>query len=129
MNWIIPYLNRPWVNGEADCWELFRDIYKAQLAIELPKIVVNAKNLVEVIKAMETHPHLADWHPVDKPQHMCLTFWSQHKRRSHVGMYIDVDGGRILHTTQRTGSVCQPINDLILQGWQRPEFHVYKDLL
>ena len=128
MNWITTYLGQPWINGQQDCWQLVRDVYRNQLQIDLPQIVVDAKNLRAVLTEMESSPHLSDWISINKPEHWSLVFWSQHTRPSHVGVYLNVDGGRILHNTQRTGTVCQPVHDMSQQGWCHPRYYRYRKL-
>ncbi len=128
MDWITKYLSKPWINGQQDCWQLVRDVYREQLNIELPQIVVNAEKLREVITAMESTTNLSDWQPIEQPGHWSLVFWSQLTRPSHVGIYLDIDGGRILHNTQRTGVVCQSVHDMSLQGWCNPRYYRHKKL-
>ncbi|WBA79542.1 NlpC/P60 family protein [Endozoicomonas sp. GU-1] len=126
MDWINNYIGLPWINGSQDCWWLVRQVYKDQLDIDLPQIVVDANNLKAVIKSMTQHPALSDWQPIEKPEHLCLTFFSNRSNPTHVGVYLDHNGGRILHTFKRAGCVLQSLTDIRLTGWTNPQYYRHK---
>ncbi|MTI13113.1 NlpC/P60 family protein [Sansalvadorimonas verongulae] len=127
MDWILNYLGKPWVNGEQDCWWLVRSTYRDRLNIELPQIVVDANNIRAVLDTLAHHEHLKDWQEIDQPEDMCLVFFSGGRNRpTHVALYLDVDGGRYLHTYQRAGCVCEPLSAAERNGWTSPRYYRYK---
>ena len=119
---ITKYLNRPWISGEADCWALVRDIYRNELNIELPALDVDATNPRAVLKAFADPDNLKPWHPIDKPEHLCIVFFASRVRPSHVAVYLDINGGCYLHSYKGTGSVCESVFDFSLSGFQSPEY-------
>ena len=126
MKWINRYIGRPWINGVQDCWWLVRQVYKDQLDIDLPQIVVDASDLKAVIRNMTQHPALNDWQPMEAPEHLCLTFFSSRNNPTHVGVYLNYAGGRILHTYKRAGCVLQSLVDIRFAGWTNPKYYRHK---
>ena len=121
------YIGRPWINGEQDCWTLVRDIYREQLQIELPQIVVDADNLRQVFKAFESPENLSPWQPITTPEHLCLVFFTPgHHRATHCGIWLDILDGRYLHCTRKAGVVCEDRTSLELNGWTEPRYYRYQ---
>ena len=121
------YIGRPWVNGEQDCWTLVRDVYREQLNIELPAIVVDADNLRSVLRAFEDKQNLSTWVPIDRPEHLCLVFFTPgHHRATHCGLWLNVQGGRFLHCYRKAGVVCEDQVTLEQNGWFNPRYYRHK---
>ena len=123
--WAVPYIGRPWVNGTQDCWQLVRDVYREQLDVELPAIVIDASNLRAVLTTLREHPHLKEWQEIDQPEHLCMVFFAGGKEPSHVALYLDYDGGRYLHNYQGAGTTCQTLTDADAAGWHNPRYYRY----
>ncbi len=121
------YIGRQWVNGEQDCWALVRDVYREQLGIELPVIVVDANNLRAVLNTFETSEYLKDWQRIEKPEHLCLVFFTPgHHRATHCGLWLDSQGGRFLHSHRNSGVVCEDRITLEMNGWCNPAYYRYQ---
>ena len=121
------YVGRPWINGQYDCWTLVRDVYRDQLGIELPNIVVDCDNLRQVIRAFEDDINLSPWQPIEQPDHLCLVFFTPgHERATHCGVWLDIADGRFLHCTRTSGSVCENRQSLEMNGWTKPRYYRYK---
>ena len=118
------YVGREWQNGTQDCWTLVRDIYRDHLQIDLPPIVVDADNLRQVLKAFEDDANLQPWQPIEKPEHLCLAFFTPgHHRATHCGLWLDIMGGRFLHCHRRAGVVCEDRVTLEQNGWCDPRYY------
>lgn len=134
-HWAEWYLERPWVIGARgpdafDCWGLIYWIYKHQYDIELPAYPgVDAKNLSLVTKMITAGAEGSDWTQVDKPVEGCVVAMSKNTRRlHHVGLYLAIDKGCILHATDLGKVIAQPIQDLTRWGWRRVEFYTHKGM-
>ena len=118
---ILNYLNKPWkplaFGPDAYfCWGLFRAFYKNEFKIELPKYVtVNPENIVQVTKSLIKGSNHSNWIKLDKPVHGCAVLMGSGKFPTHIGTYLDIDKGLILHTTKSSGSVVTPYNSLYNQ--------------
>lgn len=120
------YIGRPWQNGTQDCWTLVRDIYRDHLQIDLPAIVIDADNLRQVLKAFEDDTNLQPWQPIEKPEHLCLAFFTPgHHRATHCGLWLNIMGGRFLHCHRKAGVVCEDRVTLEQNGWCHPRFYRY----
>ena len=117
------YLNRPWINGTQDCWTLVRDFYLNEFGIELPQIIVDAKNPLAVRRAFSDPDNLKHWVPIDKPEHGCLVFFASKARPSHVAVYLDEQGGKYLHSFVGAGSVCESVFDADVSGFHSPRYY------
>ena len=119
-----PYIGRQWHNGTQDCWALVRDVYRDQLNIELPQIVVDADNLRAVLETFERSEHLGDWRRIERPEHLCLVFFTPgHHRATHCGLWLDIQDGRFLHSHRKAGVVCEDRITLGMNGWCNPVYY------
>ncbi len=125
---IRPYIGRPWINGEQDCWTLVRDIYAEQLGIVLPEIAIDADNLRHVLHAFEDPQNLSCWQPIEKPEHLCLVFFTPgHHRATHCGLWLNSQGGRFLHCHRKAGVVCEDKPSLEVNGWCNPRYYKHQN--
>ncbi|GAA4649231.1 hypothetical protein GCM10023116_15050 [Kistimonas scapharcae] len=130
MDWLYDYLGRPWINGEQDCWWLVREVYRNRLDIELPALGVNADSIREVRQVFRDHPVLSLWQAVDKPTHLDLVFFSSGRiHPTHVALFLDIDGGRYLHTYKHKGCVCETLPSAEQHGWKHPQYYRHVDRL
>lgn len=121
---LTSYIGRQWKNGKYDCWQLVRDVYREQLAIDLPEIAIDADNLRHVLRAFEDPANLSPWHPIARPEHLCLVFFTPgHHRATHCGLWLDIQGGRFLHCHRRAGVVCEDRIGLEVNGWRNPRYY------
>lgn len=126
-HWAARYIGLPWANGaqgpEAfDCWALVRHVQREHYGRELPIINVDAENYREVCASFETHPERARWSLVDAPQDGDCVLTHRGWQIDHVGVYLDLDGGRVLHSIRGSGVVCTALPALARLGWH-PEFY------
>lgn len=135
MHWAQNYLNKPWEIGargpdKFDCWGLIYWIYKQHFNVELPLYPgVNAVNLKQVAQVITSESEDCDWIRLNVPQDNCVVAMSKNtKHLHHVGLYLDVDGGLILHALDAGNVIAQPLRDLSRFHWQRVEFFLHKDM-
>ena len=114
---ITQYIGMPWVSGEWDCWAFFRHCQKTYYGIDVPAVDVDALDLRQVIAAMESHEERTKWSEVTEPIDGDAVLMQRNRYPSHIGLWVDVDGGRVLHCAQGMGVVCQTRQALALDGW------------
>lgn len=107
------------------CWGLLRHVYSTQRGVELPVVQgYNFESLKECKQAVADTIPL--WTPLQKPTHLCAVALSMSTSFvHHVGVYLALDGGVILHCHERSGVVIQSPSALRAQGWKRIEFYDY----
>lgn len=131
-HWAIHYLNKPWVSGgvgpdEFDCWGFVRYLKREREGIELPVIAVDGNDPRAVLKAFRQHPELQRYAVHEKnPQPGDVVLMKHSKHPTHCGLWIDVDGGGVLHCAQGSGVVFQTLHSLKSTGWAGVLFYRLK---
>lgn len=108
---VLPLLGIPW-REDANCWEFVRRVVKEFTGGTLPE-----------------HPAVAlragGWVKVTVPEHLCICSLARFKNAtSHAGVFLDVDGGVMLHCMQPV-SVITPLRDFSRLGFPQPVFYTY----
>lgn len=129
-------IGMPWVAGgrgptEFDCWGLFLHVQRACFDRVLPEIPVDAKNLRAIAKGFHSHPERQRWAAVKQGQ--CVisgdaVLMRQSRQPVHVGVWLGLDGGGVLHCMQGAGVVFQRLEPLALHGWQVEGFYRFKEV-
>jgi hypothetical protein len=121
--WAIAYIGRPWHAGargpEAfDCWGLFLAIQREHFGRDLPEIPVDANDLRTVMTTFRDHPERQRWAVVSQPAEGDAVLLRQSRHPVHVGVWLAVDGGGVLHAVKDAGVVFQKLPELLLHGWR-----------
>lgn len=119
MHWAFQYIGKPWVQGAVgpdsfDCWGLVCFVYKKHYDIELVYPAIDITNHRVVSRAM--HEGTINWQRTEVPFDGCAVLLGTNKQFHHVGIYLDVDGGLILHCNQGVGTVAQSVSSLRQRG-------------
>lgn len=126
-HWAEQYLNDTWQadgNGPHawNCWNFIRHVLKTHYSVEVPLIDVDAMSIHAVIRALRGHDEKANWIETHAPMDGDGVYLHKKSDPSHVGIYLEVDGGGVLHCQQGFGVLFTPRNRLIQSGWQRATF-------
>ena len=133
-SWVLFYLNAKWnVAGDGDgtpeegynCWGLLRHVYKSLLGIDVPKYSsITSENIHSVGKLIDAGAKGEDWSRVEDCNrlHMDAVALSKGKIFHHVGIYLNFDGGLILHAHDGGRVVAQRPSQLRAHGWSRIEY-------
>ena len=132
IHWAVPLIGRPWVNGaqgpdEFDCWGLVRYIKREHYDVELPIIDVDAMDLRKIFKVTTDHEEYQNWREVDIPKDGDLVTMAQAKFPSHIGVYLEIDGGAVIHCVQGMGVCFSNRFSLRNSGWGRSRYWRLKD--
>jgi cell wall-associated NlpC family hydrolase len=127
-HWSSQYIGLPWESGAQgpdafDCWAFVRHVQSKHFGRDLPLIDVDANNRSMVHAAFAIHPERQRWAQVEQPSEGDCVLVHKGRFADHVGMWVDVDGGRILHAVPRAGVVCTSIQALRRLGWNPIEFY------
>lgn len=127
MNWIESLIGKPWRLGargpEAfDCYGLVVWIYRTQLGKRLDSLEsLNVADLASVLRAVESQDR--HWRELAKPEHLCLVGMSTHTRIHHVGVWLDFEGGKVLHAMEGGTVVAQKVVSLKSAGFRTFKFY------
>lgn len=126
MSWVMDYLGKPWQAGaqgpEAyDCWGLFRAVQREQFGVEVPVIIAPDYDDPRQLAALfREHDERARWQPVEVPQHGDAVIV---RSPLHIGVWLDYDGGGVLHSHRGAGVVFTRDAVWQLSGFGRREYY------
>jgi len=122
-HWAAEYIGQPWVSGDYDCWVFFREIQKKHFRVDVPIVDIDSTDLMQVARRFRDDTERGRWRKVGTPQDGDAVLMSHSRFPSHIGVWVDVDGGGVLHCQERTGVVFQKQQDLLLGSWPKLEFY------
>ena len=121
----------PWVVGAAgpdafDCWGLFVTVQRQCFGRDLPQNPVDATNLRAVLDAFKGHPERQRWQLVNQPTEGDAVLMGQSRYPVHIGVWLDIDGGGVLHAVRHAGVAFQTLAALDAHGWRIEGFYRFK---
>ncbi len=130
MHWASTYIGLPWsAQGEGPnsfhCWSFVRHIQNAHFGRSLPEIP-NPEDLLALARAFRDHPERQRWNLVNKAASGDCVLLRQARYPVHVGVWLDVDDGGVLHCSRDFGVVFQRPDALVLLGWKIEGFYRFK---
>ena len=120
-HWAVRYIGVPWsATGQGPesyhCWAFVRHVQAAQFGRGLPAIP-NPEDLLAQARAFSAHPERTRWRRVSQPEEGDCVLLRRARYPVHVGIWVAVDGGGVLHCAQDSGVVFQRPAALALNGW------------
>lgn len=132
-SWASKYLGKKWVLGAKgpdvfDCWGLVHYIYKHHFGVNLPEYpAINVNTLSKVVRLINRGLQSDQWEKLATPEHGCAVGMSTNiKSMHHVGIYVAMDDGYVLHCATGKNVIAQPVNDLHRTGWKRVEYYKFR---
>lgn len=105
-------------NGLFNCWGLVRDVYSKFFNIQLPK-----SNLGDPLAELhQERINSKRWVPIDAPIHGAGVLMRD-GQEPHCGVWLDFDGGGVLHCERINGVRFQSISDLNNNGYSKLRFY------
>jgi hypothetical protein len=105
------------------CWGITRACQRVVFERELPLVLVDETNTRAVIEAIAASPLHEQAEIVARPAHGDLVTMSRHDHPRHIGVYLALDRGGILHCYEKAGVRFDTIATLAALGWYRLKFH------
>jgi hypothetical protein len=124
MSWAAQYIGLPWEAGAQgpdayDCMGFFRMIQGRHFGIKVPVIIApDYEDGAALAGLFCGHEERGRWPPVAAPQHGDAVII--HKPL-HIGTWLDVDGGGVLHCTRGIGVIFTQDASWRLSGFGRKE--------
>jgi cell wall-associated NlpC family hydrolase len=119
------YIGLPWKFGENgpdayDCWGLLRHVMMFHFNTYMPEAPIGD---AEGCASMFTENVVSgNWVPIDKPEHGAGVLL-RGGRLPHVGIYLDIDGGGILHSLEGWGVIFSRPSSLNGIGFGRASYY------
>ncbi|BBB29382.1 NlpC/P60 family protein [Neptunomonas japonica] len=112
--WLSDMLGKPWrayATGENvegveawDCWGVvvhaFYQLHGVALDRHLDIPTKSPRSFVRVVAQEITSGH---WRQISHQKHGCVVLLATATRFHHIGIWLDINGGRLLHSTEGVG--------------------------
>jgi cell wall-associated NlpC family hydrolase len=126
------YIGLPWVAGAQgpdsfDCWGFVRFILQHEYGYKVPPVNVNPECLRDVLQAFRNDQAFQAFDEVPKLQDGDVVLMRQAKNPVHAGIWLDIDGGGVLHCVRGSGVVFQNVVTLNLCGWFLHSYYCVKE--
>lgn len=131
VHWAVKYVGLPYEIGSRgpekyDCWGLFKHVYEKEFGIKMPDLpgitMTSVKSQSRTIEAGIED----EWVNVLQPFDGAGVAMGQKQHIHHVGIYLDVDGGKILHANSGTGVVASSPAHLRILGFHQILYYRHK---
>lgn len=119
------YIGIPWEAGAQgpnsyDCMAFFRFIQKEAFNIEVPLIIApDYDDQMYIADMFSNNPERKKWIKIPKQEHGCAVLVH---RPMHIGVWLDIDGGGVLHCTRGIGVIFTTDGSWALSGFGRKEY-------
>ena len=106
-HWAAQYIGIPWVRGGEgphaySCWGFFRHVQASRYGRSIPTIAVDPDDAAALVNLFSAHPEGRHWAAVDHPNDGDAVVIHQ---PLHVGLWLDYDGGGVLHCARGRGVI------------------------
>lgn len=126
-HWAGQYIGQRWESGANgpdawDCGTFVRHVQRTHYGRAIPHAFADASNIHAVVRAL-AGLDLGDWDEMPAPRDGDGVILAHARYGSHVGVWIDVDGGGVLHCQNGAGVIFTPAAKLAPSGWGRVKFY------
>lgn len=108
-----------------DCWSLALACQREVFGRVLPVFMADPHELRHLIRMIENSDVHDSWPEVPRPVHGALVTMAHARFPSHLGTWLDLDGGSVLHTMENAGTAFETPLALRAVGWGHLRFHDY----
>lgn len=131
-HWAVKYIGTPYRDGARgphffDCWGILQKIFLAERGIVLAELPgLSAPQTTEIEQAIVQESSAPCWSPVTAPTEGCIVVMGHTSAFHHVGVWIDCDGGKVLHCQTRHNTIVEPLRSLRLRGLSHIKFYQHR---
>lgn len=115
-------IGKPHVKGAMgpesySCLGLVRACEREVFGRDVPVVNVDEESPRAIVNAVMSHPIRQLWRQYPAPLHGDLVEMARHDQGSHVGVFLNIDRGGILHCVQVGGVRFDALQTLPALGW------------
>jgi len=103
-----------------NCWGLLHYVQKHYFSVKMPVAPIGDRETC--LRMFADRVEAKVWAHVEKPSHGDGALMREGKN-PHVGIYLDIDGGGILHALEGMGVIFTPCQDLNYHGFGRVKYY------
>lgn len=121
-HWAAKYIGIPYEEGARgpnayDCWGIIQLIYLNEKGIRLPELPGLSAPQMQEIHDTIMRESVRDWTEIAEPVEGCIVaMGGRTGMMHHVGVYINADGGKVLHSRLGLNAVAETLRGLKLRG-------------
>lgn len=108
---IAPMIGLPYRPGFR-CWDLVRHVSLVLFDRHLPEVPEEIEGNLQIARAFRGNPERAKWRITNWPHSGSIVLMGAATREMHAGIYLDIDGGAVLHTQEKTGVALDAFSEL-----------------
>lgn len=122
-------IGRQYEPSGLHCWELARACQAKVFGRALPPVLVAPERRRELVEMMGLRHVHTGWREVPAPAHGAVVFMTRNGHdislaACHAGIFLDLDGGGVLHTDDPHGVVFDAIPVLAARNWGDLSFYL-----
>lgn len=123
MHWATKFIGLPYQSGAQgpdafDCWAFARHVWADQFKLDVAAIPdVDGTDARATVAAFRDPEHFRNWVKAGKPGEGDAVLMSHSSTPHHVGVWIDADGGGVLHCIKGAGVIFSTASNLLANGW------------
>ncbi len=121
-HWAEKYIGRPWTK-EDNCGMFFVQVQREQFGRTVHPVDADALHALSCAHAIDAQVKSGDWPEVKTPKEGDAVVIGKGKRATHIGIWIEADGGKVLHCGRGIDGVAQCPTALKGQGWNIIGYH------
>ncbi|MBA5779535.1 hypothetical protein H2509_20585 [Stappia sp. F7233] len=106
------------------CWGLFCEVQRILGRDGLPRIVLERMTAASQGDALLHHGERENWREIPAPVHGAAVMLGRSRLPIHIGAFVGIDGGGVLHATPKLGVVFETLETLRFAGWRYQTFLV-----
>lgn len=125
--WINDYMGKPYAQLAYgpdcfDCYGLVWHVCKTRGGMDLPKFHDIQYQAARIDAEIKGQAASKDWQQVQEAREFDVVVMQRAGEALHVGVWLAVDGGRVLHATRR-GVYCNDLGGLHRQNYRQLKFY------
>ena len=130
-SWIDDYLGKAFQElsygpDTFDCYGLVWHVSQHQAGVTLPRFDDIEYQAARINAEVCHQASLQDWLKVDQPQDFDVVVLRKAGESNHVGIWLEVDGGKVLHATRRNGVICTDPGALYRMNYKSRTYHRFQ---
>ena len=131
LHWAAKYIGLPYApNGRSkagvDCWGLLVLVYAAEWGIVLPDIPGISQVPTHLQGIILEKEAVRDWWEIALPFDGCAVAMTKQSTIHHVGIWAEIDGGKVIHCVPHQNVVADTLRNLRLRGYRQAQFYKHK---
>lgn len=127
-SWVPDLIRLPWrayATGPAayDCYGLVWTVLRDQYGVDVDRhLEIESGNHRAMHRVILREQAAGRWQRLDRPVDGCVVLLSTGEKFHHIGLWLDVNGGRVLHSRQGRGVALDSMQQLASLSFRKFEY-------